>query len=125
MNYITLETTCNLFGKPKRFIDIVATQPVIAEKLFKGMPDRIIDKDTVKKIYWMFPESTNEAVDRIILRNNERILRRNQKIDELVGHRRCYTSSNGRDITYRDSTFAVVRAERIRRPIDKLNELFN
>lgn len=124
MKYITLETECNLFGKPKRFIDIVASQPIAAEILFKSMPDYIMDCATVTRICWMFPESTNAIVDRIIKRNNERIFKRNQEMSERVGKNRYYTSMNGSEVRYLDESLSVVVTERIKRPVDMLNELF-
>jgi hypothetical protein len=90
MDYITKDTYVNLFGKPKRFIDVLATQPIVAEMFFKRMKDSVIDADCLRIICWMFPESTDRIVDRMLVENLHRINARNRIKGESVESKRRY-----------------------------------
>ena len=128
MNYITKETYVNLFGKPKRFLDVISTQPIMAEMFFKRMSDYIMDMETLRIVCWMFPESTDKVVDRIVLENQRRIDSRNERLKRIAENRRRYmTAMNDCQINYceqNDGRVVIRKSTRIRRPIDKLNELF-
>jgi hypothetical protein len=128
MNYITKETKVNLFGKPKRFLDVMSTQPIVAEMFFNRMSDCIMDTETLRIVCWMFPESTNRVVDRIILENQRRIDDRNERLKRIAENRRRYmTAMNDGRINYceqNDGRVVIRKSTRIVRPIDKLNELF-
>ena len=129
MNYITKDTYVNLFGKPKRFIDVIATQPIVAEMFFKRMNDCVIDTDCLRIICWMFPESTDRIADRMLIENLHRIEARNRIMGESVESKRRYmTCMNDGRINYceqNDGRVVIRKSTRIIRPIDKLNELFN
>lgn len=128
MNYITKETNVNLFGKPKRFLDVISTQPIVAEMFFNRMSDCVMDTETLRIVCWMFPESTDRVVDRIILENQRRIDNRNERLKRIAENRRRYmTAMNDGQINYcenNDGRVVIRKSTRIVRPIDKLNELF-
>lgn len=128
MNYITRNTYVNLFGRPKRFLDVISTQPIIAEMFFKRMTDCVMDTETLRIVCWMFPESTDRVVDRIILENQRRIDDRNERLKRIAENRRRYmTAMNDGRINYcenNDGRVVIRKSTRIVRPIDKLNELF-
>lgn len=128
MNYITRETNVNLFGKPKRFLDVISTQPIVAEMFFNRMSDCVMDTETLRIVCWMFPESTDKVVDRIISENQRRIDDRNERLKRIAENRRRYmTAMNDGRIDYceqNDGRVVIRKSTRIVRPIDKLNELF-
>lgn len=128
MNYITKETNVNLFGKPKRFLDVISTQPIVAEMFFNRMSDCVMDTETLRIVCWMFPESTDKVVDRIIVENQRRIDNRNERLKRIAENRRRYmTAMNDGRIDYceqNDGRVVIRKSTRIVRPIDKLNELF-
>ena len=128
MNYITRDTYVNLFGKPKRFLDVISTQPIVAEMFFNRMSDCVMDTETLRIVCWMFPESTDKVVDRIVLENQRRIDNRNERLKRIAENRRRYmTAMNDGRINYceqNDGRVVIRKSTRIVRPIDKLNELF-
>ena len=128
MNYITRDTYVNLFGKPKRFLDVISTQPIVAEMFFNRMSDCVMDTETLRIVCWMFPESTDKVVDRIVLENQRRIDNRNERLKRIAENRRRYmTAMNDGRINYceqNDGRVVIRKSTRIVKPIDKLNELF-
>lgn len=129
MKYINVETYVNLFGKPKRFIDIVTSKPISAELIYNSiLRDGVFDTELSRRITYFFPEGTDRIIDRIMAENLRRINERNRiKGESLECDRRYLTSQIDGRINYATHNHGVItvkRTSRISRPVDRLNELF-